>query len=111
MADTSIGKPVPLGVVDVEHDFVGIPENGINEHRELARLRRQVASLRARIEGGRDAADGTGDGSGGYVTPLLVTAVGLVSLVLTTALRARRQTETPIGRSRAVFRQAWRHFR
>ena len=107
MADATIGKPVPRGVVDVEHDFVGIPENGANEHRELARLRRQVAFLRARIEGGRDVTGGTGS----YVTPLLVTAAGLVGLVLTTALRARRRTETPIGRSRAVFRQAWRHFR
>lgn len=107
MADTPIGTPMPRGVVDVEHDFVGVRENGINERRELVRLRRQVASLRARIEGGRDATTG----SGHYAIPMLITVFGLAGLVFTTVLRTRRRTVTPIGRTRAVLAHAWRHLR
>jgi hypothetical protein len=51
MADnSSIGKPLPRGVVDISHDFVGIPQQAMNPRLELARLQKQVALLRGRIE-------------------------------------------------------------
>ncbi len=51
MADTPrIGNALPRGVVDTHHDFVGVPEQGVNPKKDIARLRKQVASLRARIE-------------------------------------------------------------
>lgn len=45
-----IGKPVPKGIVDVAHDFVGVPEQNINVRHEIGRLRKQVKLLRRRVK-------------------------------------------------------------
>jgi hypothetical protein len=49
--DNGVGKPIPKGVVDVEHDFVGVPDNDPNYQKQVAKLKKQVATMRRQIEG------------------------------------------------------------
>ncbi|KQV34446.1 hypothetical protein ASE37_16070 [Rhizobium sp. Root268] len=46
----NIGEPIPRGVADVAHDFVGVPRQEVNLRHEYARLRKQVKLLRRRAE-------------------------------------------------------------
>ncbi len=48
---TDIGSKLPKGVVDVAGNFVGVRPQGMNIDHEYARLKKQVALLRNRIEG------------------------------------------------------------
>ncbi|KQV39985.1 hypothetical protein ASE37_23415 [Rhizobium sp. Root268] len=47
---TNIGEPIPRGVADVAHNFVGVPRQEVNLRHEYARLRKQVKLLRRRVE-------------------------------------------------------------
>lgn len=53
--DNGIGKPIPKGVVDVEHDFVGVQANDPNHQRQVAKLKKQVATMRRQIKGNAPA--------------------------------------------------------
>ncbi|MEK1931586.1 MAG: hypothetical protein AAAC47_17765 [Pararhizobium sp.] len=78
MADRPrIGNPLPRGVVDISHDFIGVPSQGVNPKKELARLRKQVASLRAGIE-----AQGVSGAKPAKLTAFYVAAAAVLGAIL-----------------------------
>ncbi len=79
-----IGSRLPRGVIDVEHDFVGVPKQVVNVKRELSRLSRQVASLRTRIEttGLSAPRENKATAAGIAITTLVVCGLGAAFLAM-----------------------------
>jgi len=99
--DDGIGKPIPKGVVDVEHHFVGVPANNPNHQRQVARLKKQVATMRRQIE-----ANAPPRSQRALSESFLFAFAATLGVVAAAAfLRRRKTTATPVEALLSLFRR------